>query len=390
MDKNKQDEKIVVNLKTEEEDESVQNLSQEEKDKVGKIKEKLREELGIEIQKEIERLEKLELEKQAKEKASQNVPEPVVEKPVETKEKLVETEEQKKAEQIKKIVQKEQDLKVKQEADVERTSQQKYSSFLKQYSKKDDTVENLVTYGKYDSELDFRINRNIKKVRFPMPKHIKILLSCIVFLVVVLASVSLAIVLYDAPQEIILTKISLTQPTSSSYYLVNNVYVGDSVNYSNIYINCEYSDGSTKQVALASNMVDTSAATIISNGVFIESGEAVVTVNYSGKTLKLKYLVEDKSITGISLFTAQNITAIGTTLDISKKVIVNANYSNGETVKVELKDCLYKLAGMENPAQISNGILNVGELNNGQQYVVAIYYGEFSQTFTITAKISQE
>ena len=69
----KKNEEIVVNLKTEEEHESVRNLSDADKKNVDRIKEKLRAELGIEILKEMERQEQLE---KAKEQQSQQASQP--------------------------------------------------------------------------------------------------------------------------------------------------------------------------------------------------------------------------------------------------------------------------------------------------------------------------
>ena len=250
------EENIVVNLKSDEEHETVRNLSSEEKRKVKYVKGKLIKELGIEIEAENKRIEeqqKAEAQKQANNADSQTAI---------------------KKEDLQQIIQKEQEIKQKENDSIVQSATERYSSFLKQYANKEDnTLENLATYGKYDSELDFKLNSNIKKVRFPMRKQTKIAVSLLFAFLMVAAGVFLGFWLYEPPAEIVLTQINLSQPTKNNYYIVDNVFVGDTINYSHIFMNCEYSDGSTSKLELTNSEITKEVTTTgkVENQEFIQS-----------------------------------------------------------------------------------------------------------------------
>lgn len=343
------DEEIIVDFNSKEND-SARNLSDAEKQKVENIKEKLKAELGLEILKELERQGlKPEEETQPKTQAEQ-----IEEKPKE---------------------------------DPVKKAQERYAKFMQQYSNSDEVVD-VSSAGKYDSDLDFQLNQKIKKVRFPMPKPLKILVCCLALILV--AGLSIGLLLYfkeDAPQ-ILLTNVTLSQPKNGSYYLVNNVYVGDTLNCDSIYLNCEYSDGSYKEVELNRDMINVATTKINSSDVFIESGEALVHIKYQGKTLNLKYIVQEKILQSISLFTPSatstyNIVATSATLDITNSVIVNGQYNNGVTQKIDLTKCSYKLAGMQSFSSLRNGKINLSGLNNNQIYEVLISYGEHTASIKV-------
>lgn len=445
----KNNEEIIVNLKTEEEHESVRNLSDADKKNVDKIKEKLRAELGIEILKEMERQEQLEKAKEEQKQAAQvkqpsqqeqsSVEKPKVErvnlseiraekehiapqqaqqqpkatvkpasskqasqvvtadKPVNedknfTSEKLEERVNSSKTKSTEVIKQPANNTQKRYSISAEQLAKQRYSQFMEQYSKKEEIVD-VATVGKYDSELDFQLNRKIKKVRFPLPKYAKILLCCLVVLVLAASGVGLATYFYEAPPEILLTKVTMSQPQSDNYYIVNNVFVGDKLNCSNIYLNCEYSDGSTQEVALTRDMIKVATTKVNSNDIFTEAGDAIFQVKYKDKTLNLKYVVEQKVVQSISLFTPSatntyDIVATTNTLDIQNSVIVNAKYSNGVTQRIDINECSYKIAGMPQPVKIQNGTITLSGVNNGQSYEVVISYGKFTASFKIFVNIN--
>lgn len=343
-------EEIIVDLNSQDNDSS-RNLSDAEKKKVDKIKEKLKAELGLEILKELERQGlKPEDEPEQQEDKTKEIDKKTIEDPV-------------------------------------KKAQERYSRFMKQYSNTDEVVD-VSSAGKYDSDLDFQLNRKIKKVRFPLTKYSKILLSCLAVILVASLAIALPLALKQEAPEILLTKITLSQPKSGSYYLVNNVYVGDTLNCDNIYLNCTYSDGSNQEIELTRDMINVATTKINSNDTFIESGEALVHVKYAGKTINLKYIVQEKTLQGISIFSPSasstyDLVATSQSLDISNSLIVNGQYNNGVTQKIDLSKCSYKLAGMQTEAPIQNGKISLSGLSNNQTYEVLVVYGEFSASFKI-------
>lgn len=465
----KKNEEIVVNLKTEEEHESVRNLSDADKKNVDRIKEKLRAELGIEILKEMERQEQLEKAKeqqsqqasqpaqhqqsQAREQTAesttakpkvervnlaeikaekehivpqqkQQVTQPAQHKPTQpqqpkasvkpassqqasqvvtgakpvnedknfTPEKLNERVNSSKTKSTEVIKQPANNTQKRYSISAEQLAKKRYSQFMEQYSKKEEIVD-VASVGKYDSELDFQLNRKIKKVRFPLPKYAKILLCCLAVLILAASGFGIAKYLYKEPPEILLTKVTMSQPISNDYYVVNNVYVGDKLNCSNIYLNCEYSDGSVQEVALTRDMIKVATTKVNSNDIFTEAGDAIFQVKYKDKTLNLKYVVEQKVVQSISLFTPSatntyDIVATTNTLDIQNSVIVNAKYSNGVTQRIDINECSYKIAGMPQPVKIQNGTITLSGVNNGQSYEVVISYGKFTASFKIFVNIN--
>lgn len=357
----KNEEKIVVNLEKND-DESVNQLPEEEQIKYRKLQKKLREELGL-----------------SDDEKSKALIDPVMQDIIEDASHDKESEEFEKNKQS--LEDRINESKQKELGEAVNKAQDKYSAFIKNYSKKDDLSE-LTTFGKYDSDLDFRLNRKIKKIRFPMPKKVKILLTCLAAVLLIATGVILPFALYKEPPEILLTKLTCTQPLDSEkvYYLVSNVFVGDSLAYDNIYLNCEYSDGHTEKISLQDTMV-THVTGNVTDGVFTDSGTAVVNVKYQSFTLKLKYIIQEKELTGITLFNVLEIksTTLGQ-IDLNDKLTVNAAYSNAPSLKVNLDECTFKIAGTT--LNTDNGILTLPELS-ANTYDVEVSYQEKTAIFTI-------
>ena len=365
------DEKIVLNLEQDNE-ETIKNLPKEKQEKVKKVEDKLREALGVEIEKELARQEALE----------EPEPEPVVEEEPEEKsekEKLSERMSQS-LEEAKKVVPKPEPPKPEPPKPSPESEKQRLSRFMEKHTKKEENVD-IGTFGKYDSDLDFRLNQNIKKVRFPMSKQLKILLSCLA--VVLLAGIGtfLGIYLYEEPPAIVLTKVALSQER------VTNVYVNDNLNVDYIYLNCEYSDGTTKRLPVSKDMltVNTTSAvqydTATGNTKFINSGMVYVTVEYEGNSLRLTYIVEQKTLQGISAFASDiEISNSLTAINLNNKLIVNAHYGSS-IEKVDINECTFTIGGIEK--EINNGVLEIGSLVNKTSHTVTITYKEFTATFSI-------
>ena len=269
----------------------------------------------------------------------------------------------------------------------------KYAEFLKQYERKKVNPIDTSAVGKYDSDLDFQLNRKIKKVRFPMPKGIKALICCLVLILVAVSGLMIALKFTDNTPPVVLKQVTLSQPTNFlDKYVVNNVYVGDKLNCENIYINCEYTDDSIRKVELQRSMLSTTSQNINSQDIFTQSGEVEFVVTYLNKTINLTYVVEEKMVESISLFTTSqsdeyDLLASGSTLDISQSVVVNAHYIDGQnnpiyTKRIDLSQCTYSIAGGSSEAIVANKINTTG-LISGNTYTVTISFEGHSATFTI-------
>lgn len=287
-----------------------------------------------------------------------------------------------------------EDLPVNSEQNLDANSEQsqKYQDFLERYEVKvREIVEKPVA--KYNSELDFRLNQRIKKVRFPKTKTQKLLIAVAIFMSVIAVALGLIFGLKDNTPPVVLSNISLSQPMSDNIYQVTGVYVGDELSCKNIDLICEYSDGTTQKKAITNNMLQTSSPKFDkSSNVFTESGIVEFELVYENKTLKINFVVKEYQLESITIDAPQmgnlyNILATKRSLDLSKSIVVNANYSNGRTAKIDLSSCKYKVGDME-PASIKNGTIYIVSLSDNTVYSVTIYYkeGEIEKVAQFTIK----
>lgn len=275
----------------------------------------------------------------------------------------------------------------KKEQSEENIREQKYQDFLDRYEvKPQDIVAKPIA--RYNSELDFQINRKIKKVHYPKTKTQKLIITIAICACVVLATLGLVFGLQDHTPPVTLARITLSQPIKNNVYQVGNVYVNDELNYSNIFLICEYSDGSIQKKELTRNMLSTSSTKFDNqSNKFVESGNIEFNVNYQGQNLKLNYVVEDYTLESISCYAPQmdgtyNILATTQTLDISKSIILTATYSNGRTTMIDFASCTYNHAGIAQPANLTDGMIDISGLVSGRTYAVTISYAEGEVTKT--------
>lgn len=306
---NENSEEIIVDLKKKEDNKSISNLPKEEQDKIRVISDKLREELGIE-------------ETQGKPK---------------TIEQIVEEKKQEKEEQ----------------QETQQTEEEKYSGFMKKYSKKDEAYDSA-SAGKYDSDLDFKLNRKIKKVYLPLPKKTKLILCAVAGALFVGLIASVAVALYKPPVPVTLSSVAITQPTKvadgKTYYLVKNVNVGDTVSYDNIYMVCKYSDGSTKKVEIKSSMATLLSRGSVQNGKFVEAGDVDYKIQYKGKSLTLRFVVKENVPQTISAFVANFNTSGESCIEVNKtdlhvdltnRLVIKCTYADGRTKQLDISDCRF-------------------------------------------------
>lgn len=238
-----------------------------------------------------------------------------------------------------------------------------YEEFFKQYSKKDS--DEMSNFGKYDSSLDFKLNRKIKKVRLPMPKKTKILLASLALCFVFAISITLGVTLYKKPENVILKNVYLSQTK------VEGVYVNDEVEFNNIYLNCEYSDGNIVKVPLTKDMVINMGG-VIKQNVFTQKGNGVVEISYLGKNLILTFNVIEKNVSSIDVISTTIEGNNHKITDLSKKLVVIQNYNTGESFMVSLDKCTFMCNG------------NTLTYNaNTDELILSSYVSEGNSTLTI-------
>lgn len=337
MDKKIEDEDdgIVVDLKDKNDQEEVKKLPKDEQDKIKVLSAKLRKELGINDQ-------------------------------VEQKKDIAELVEEKKAAEEQ-----------KEPADI-------YSGFMKKYSKKED-MENS-SFGKYDSDLDFKINRKIKRVFLPLPKKTKILLSAAAGVLAVGMIAAVAVALYKPPVPITLSSIAISQPLDNKFYYVENAYVGDKVRFDNIYLNCTYSDGKTKKVEILPSMTTLVSTDVVSQNKFVKVGNADYKISYGGKELNLRFKVKSNNPQSLLAFTSNfssegnnRINAVKSedTIDLADKLDLSVRYENGEIKKIDIAECDYKI---ENGVRKKLTVEEIIDPTTGKvvQTKKKLYYGGIS------------
>lgn len=310
----KDNEEIVVNLDSREESASVRKLTKEEQEQILKLQEEIK-----------ETLTKEEKEKRLAEHKGMS-----------------------------------------DDIDIDEVFTDNYEKFFKQYSKRDEPDSGSA--GKYNSDLDFKLNRKMRKVHLPLPKKIKALIWSLSAVGAVIIGVTLGLLLYKPPAEITLTSVAISQPKNvRGQYLVDGGYVGDKLSYDNIYLICTYSDGSVKKVPVTEDMV-TKVSGRVSRGQFV-NGDVTSTISYNGFVNQILFTVDTRKPVAMTLSQVDTIYTTskeGTNvyLDLNKQLVVNITYSDGTTKKVDLNKCKYYLIG--SLKRINNGIVNLGICYDGK------------------------
>ena len=208
--------------------------------------------------------------------------------------------------------------------------------------------------GKYDSDLDFKINRKIKRVYLPLPKKTKIILSSVAGVIFAGLVAMVAVLLYKPPVPVTLSSVAITQPMDATkrYYVVGNVYVGDKVSFDNIYLNCKYSDGSTKRVEINSAMATLETSGGVQSGKFVKSGAVDYKIKYEGQTLTLRFSVGENLPASLEAF-ASTFDSEGNnciivkksagTVDLTNRLVVKCTYSDGSIKQVDLSKCKFAI-----------------------------------------------
>ena len=335
----KDNEEIIVNLDSKEESASVRKLSKEEQEQILKLQEEIK-----------ETLTKEEKEKRLAEHKSMS-----------------------------------------DDIDIDEVFTDNYEKFFKQYSKRDEPDSGSA--GKYNSDLDFKLNRKMRKVHLPLPKKIKALVWSLTAIGVIMIGVALGFVLYKPPAQVTLTSVAISQQKNiRGQYLVDNVYVGDKLSYDNIYLICTYSDGSVKKVPITQDMVTKVSGKVNARGQFT-NGDVVSTINYNGFVNQILFTVDSRVPTEMIISQVDNIYTTkregsNVYIDFNNQLIVNVKYSDGTIKKVDLNKCRCRL--LERLSNISDGVAVFTSCPTGE-FQVRMYYEEQylnesgeEQTYTVS------
>ena len=279
-----------------------------------------------------------------------------------------------------------------------------YDAFMKQFGKKSDKTESASVLGKYDSDLDFRLNRKIRKVHLPLLKKTKIIISAVAGAFVVVFATLLGVLLYKPTAPVVLSSIALSQPVVeetvgtkvNKYYYVYDNHVGETLSYDNVYINCEYSNGSKTKVSVDSAMATVISSNMVKNGKFSKAGNCDVQISYQGNNLILRYVVSYNMPQEMNLFLANannntiDLSENDTSINLNNRLRVNVEYQDGTIKSVSLDKCKYFVG--ENELSLANGILSFEKQNKNTTMIVRVEYSETgennveyscSQTFSL-------
>ena len=274
-----------------------------------------------------------------------------------------------------------EDLGLNEKEEEEEDPDDYYSKFYKKYSRKEENVD-TTSFGKYDSDLDFKINKRVRRVHLPLPKKAKILIGAFSGLAAVLIIAVLALVLYKPPVPVYISSVAITQrvDTTERCYVVDKNYLGQKLSYDHIFISCNYSDGSTKRIPITDDMVHVlTPQGLNSNGEFI-GGDVDVEVKYAGSTMALRFLVESNRPVEMQLFSANNNTKLfrvsqfESSWQIDDKLVVNIKYEDGTIKQVSVNNCRFVMDGKN--AAVSNGIMQIPAGLSSRLYDVSVSYTE--------------
>lgn len=267
-----------------------------------------------------------------------------------------------------------------------------YESFMKQFGKKTEK-ETVSSSGKYDSDLDFKLNRKIRRVYLPLPKKAKIAIISVASGLAVVFATLLGVLLYKSQEPVTLSSIALSQPAVEetvsgkilTYYYVQDAHVGDTLTYDNIYLQCEYSDGNKVLVPVSASMAKVVSSNKVQNGKFSSAGNCDVEISYLGNQLTLRYIVSYNMPSQMTLFLANannNVVEISetmTSIDLSDMLRVNIEYDDQTIKNISLDKCKFFIAG-DTELSCTNGVLTFPEQTKDTILQVRVEYSETAES----------
>ncbi len=119
-------------------------------------------------------------------------------------------------------------------------------------SKKVPVITNLVSTkeevvftendGTYTSNLDFTKNLSVRKTKLPLPKLPFILAGCATLIAALVGGVMFIVEKTRPPEPVVIVSATLNATTFDAGF------VGDDIDFRGLFIDCEYSDGTTKRI----------------------------------------------------------------------------------------------------------------------------------------------
>lgn len=109
--------------------------------------------------------------------------------------------------------------------------------------------------GDYRKNLDFSINKDIKRFRIKPPKKPFIIASIITAVILILATVLTIVIINRPPEAVVLSSIRLSQKTTYQY-------VGDDLDLRGLYIEKVFSDKHVETIKVTSDMISSTSENI--------------------------------------------------------------------------------------------------------------------------------
>lgn len=233
--------------------------------------------------------------------------------------------------------------------------------------------------GEYKKNLDFSVNTSIKRFKLKPPKKPFIIAGLSVLGAAIIAIIIVAIVFTRPPAPVTLASINISQEYT-------NQYVGESVDIRGLYINCTYSDGSTKKIKVTEDMI-AGRSPNISQSNFISSfnSDTYVYFKYGGKQTKLNIRLTDIDPTSMSAsFLQLNICAGDTLYFDNILVLISTNVGQ---IRINAKDISYSTDREGVMDIVDNGLVFAEE--GVYQVLFAYDYNGYHLNSSITVSVNE-
>ena len=195
------------------------------------------------------------------------------------------------------------------ENDNKKQSQQDYDALKALFGEKDRNKKEELTLtiddfdytyvGRYIEEFDLMHVKNIKHIRLKNPNAKKIKKALIAASLVCVVGLGTFFGFFMTKQKpVVMTSVSLSQTASTSNY-----YVGENFNFDGLFVNVQYSNGTTKKVKLTNEYFDHTEGGIVEHvggNIQFLGGSVLMVFNYEGCLLNYNIEVKNRELSGIS------------------------------------------------------------------------------------------
>lgn len=262
----------------------------------------------------------------------------------------------------------------------EKERTKKFIELRKRFNSKD--VSKINELGDYQKNLDFTVNKGLKKFKVKPPKWLGKVIASISVAAALIVGIAVYIVQSRPPEPILLTEIKLSQDKTSQV-------VGEKVDLRGLYIHLTYSDGSQKTVS-ASNSYITRTSTNINSNYKITSylnsqDKAYVFFGKDGQETKLEITLTQYRVDTVSVYIHKDKIYKGETISYDN-ILLLANTSNGDKIKINSEDARYVM-NQTDLTKTEDGIVLPENLSGVQILYIYTSFNNEERTTYITFSI---